>query len=115
MTSRALAAQPTPAVRGLVFFGFPLHPAGRPAVDRADHLRTVRQPMLFLQGDRDRLAELDLLRPVCAELGERVTLRVIAGADHGFQVLKRSGRTEDEVLDELADATAAWAAELRPG
>ncbi len=112
MTSRALAAAAAPEVRGLVFFGFPLHPAGRPDVGRANHLRAVQAPMLFLQGDRDRLADLDLLRPVCAELGARATLRVVAGADHGFQVLKRSGRSDDEVLDELAGATATWAAAL---
>lgn len=112
MTSRALAAQAAPTVRGLVFFGFPLHSVGRPGVERAEHLSAVRQPMLFLQGDRDRLAELDLLRPICHQLGARATLRVISGADHGFQVLKRSGRTQDEVLDELADATAAWAAAI---
>ena len=70
--------------------------------------------MLFLQGDRDRLAELDLLRPVCRGLGDRATLRVIAGADHGFHVLKRSGRDDAEVLGELADATAAWATDLEP-
>ncbi len=112
MTSRAVASKSPPRLRGLVFFGFPLHPAGRPGVERADHLRQVRAPMLFLQGDRDRLADLDLLRPICDELAGRATLRVIAGADHGFHVLKRSGRTDDEVLDELADATAAWAAGL---
>ena len=115
MTSRAVAAEPPPRVRGLVFFGFPLHPAARPGVERADHLRAVRPPMLFLSGDRDRLAELDLLRPVCAGLGDRATLRLIAGADHGFHVLKRSGRNDAEVLDELADATAAWATDLAAG
>ncbi len=112
MTSRAVAAGLAERLRGLVFFGFPLHPAGRPGIERADHLSAVSPPMLFLQGDRDRLADLDLLRPVCAALGDRATLRVIVGADHGFQVLKRSGRTDDEVLDELADASAAWAARL---
>ena len=113
MTSRAVAAEPAERLRGLVFFGFPLHPAGRPGVERAEHLRAVNRPMLFLQGDRDALAGLELLRPVCDGLGERATLQVIAGADHGFHVLKRSGRTDAEVLDELADATAAWSAGLR--
>jgi predicted alpha/beta-hydrolase family hydrolase len=112
MTSRAVAAEPATHLRGIVFFGFPLHPAGRPSVERADHLISVRLPMLFLQGDRDRLAELDLLSPVCDELGERATLHRIAGADHGFHVLKRFGRTDDEVLTELAATTAAWAATL---
>ena len=112
MTSRAVAERAPEALRGLVFFGFPLHPAGKPGVERADHLRRVAAPMLFLQGDRDRLAELELLRPICDELGERAVLRVVAGADHGFHVLKRSGRSDDEVLDELARATASWAASL---
>ena len=79
MTSQAAAEAPLPGVRGLVFFGFPLHPAGRPSTERADHLGTVRLPMLFLQGERDELAELDLLRPVCAGLGERATLARGAG------------------------------------
>ncbi len=108
MTSSACAADPLPGVRGLVFFGFPLHPAGRPSTGRADHLASVRVPMLFLQGTRDALADLELLKPVCAALAPRASLRVIEGADHGFRVLKRSGRTDAEVLDELADATRAW-------
>jgi predicted alpha/beta-hydrolase family hydrolase len=112
MTSRAVAAERPAGLRGLVFFGFPLHPAGRPGVDRADHLSAVRLPMLFLQGDRDALSNLDLLRPVCAALGGQATLRVVAGADHGFHVLKRSERDDAEVLDELADRTVAWAAGL---
>jgi predicted alpha/beta-hydrolase family hydrolase len=114
MTSRAIAGEASPGLRGLVFFGFPLHPAGRPGVERADHLDNVRLPMLFLQGDRDRLADLDLLGPVCRRLGDRALLRIVAGADHGFHVLKRSGRTDAEVLGELADATAGWAARLSP-
>ncbi len=114
MASRAVAGDPPPGLRGLVFFGFPLHPAGRPGVERADHLDAVRLPMLFLQGDRDRLADLDLLGPVCRRLGDRAFLRVIAGADHGFHVLKRSGRTDAEVLGELADAAAGWANGLSP-
>ncbi len=114
MTSRAVAAKAPPGLRGLVFFGFPLHPAGRPGVERADHLAAVRLPMLFLQGDRDRLADLDLLAPVCRRLGGRAELRIIAGADHGFHVLKRSGRSDADVLGELADATADWAGGLQP-
>jgi len=108
MTSTAAAEEPLPGVRGLVFFGFPLHPAGRPGTARGDHLDAVTVPMLFLQGTRDRLADLDLLRPICDRLGDRATLRVIDGADHGFHVLKRSGRTDDEVLDQLADLAAEW-------
>jgi predicted alpha/beta-hydrolase family hydrolase len=108
MTSLATAQEPLPGVRGLVFFGFPLHPAGKPGVERAEHLTRVALPMLFLQGTRDKLAELELLTPICGELPDTATLERIEGADHGFHVLKRSGRTDDEVLDELADRTRAW-------
>jgi hypothetical protein len=108
MTSRAAAEEPLPGVRGLVFLGFPLHPAGRPSVARASHLERVGVPMLFLQGTRDTLADLALLRPVLDRLGPRATLRVIEHADHMFHVSKRSGRTDDEVLDALADGVAAW-------
>lgn len=112
MTSEALAEGEVEAkvVRGVVFLGFPLHPAGKPATERAEHLASVALPMLFLQGTRDKLAGLDLLRPVVTTLGARATLHVVDGADHGFHVLKRSGRTDDDVLDELADVTAGWMA-----
>jgi predicted alpha/beta-hydrolase family hydrolase len=113
MTSLAAAEAPLAGVRGLVFFGFPLHPAGRPSSERADHLDQVDLPMLFLQGERDKLAELELLRPVCARLGARATLHEIPSADHGFHVPKRSGRTDAEVLDDLARTVAAWALPLR--
>jgi len=93
-----------------VFPGFPLHPAGKPATARAVHLAAVTVPMLFLQGTKDRLADLDLLRPVCAERGAR--LHEIDQADHAFHVPKRSGRTEADVIGELARVTAAWAADL---
>lgn len=109
MTSTAASGEALPGVRGLVFFGFPLHPPGRPGTGRGDHLAAVEVPMLFLQGTRDPLADLDLLRPVLRPLGDRATLHVVEGADHSFGVLKRSGRTGDEVLDELADATVAFA------
>lgn len=112
MTANAFAAEPLVGVRGLVFFGFPLHPAGRPSTERAAHLAAVGVPMLFLQGTRDALAGLDLLTPICADLGTLATLRVIEAADHGFHVLKRSGRTDPDVLDELAGATCAWARTL---
>ena len=112
MTSLAAAQAELSTVRGLVFFGFPLHPAGKPASERADHLQEVGRPMLFLQGTRDRLADLALLRPVCERLGERAVLRVSEGADHSFHVLKRSGRSDDGVLDELAESVANWASSL---
>jgi predicted alpha/beta-hydrolase family hydrolase len=109
MTSLAAAEAPLPSVRGLVFAGFPLHPAGRPGTERAAHLAQVELPMLFLQGTRDHLAELALLRPICEGLGARATLYVVEGADHGFAVLRRSGRSAEDVLRELAEAVAAFA------
>lgn len=112
MTTRAAAAEPLPGVRGFVFVGFPLHPAGQPAISRAAHLAQVPLPMLFLQGTRDALADLELMRGVCARLGARATLRVVEGADHAFHVLKRSGRNDAEVLEELAAAVPAWAESL---
>jgi uncharacterized protein len=108
MTSRAAALEALDGVRGLVFLGFPLHPAGRPAITRADHLAQVPLPMLFVQGDRDALADLERLRPVLAHLGRRATLHVLAGADHSCHVLKRSGRTDEQTLDDLADVVAGW-------
>ncbi len=108
MTSQAQAAAPLPGVRGLVFLGFPLHPAGKPGQTRAQHLRDVQVPMLFLQGTRDKLAELDQLLPACAGLGDRATLRLFEDADHSFHVPARSGRTDAQVRDEMLDALAAW-------
>lgn len=108
MTSRAQAERGLEGIEGLVFLGFPLHPAGKPAQERAEHLSGVHAPMLFLQGTRDRLAELDLLRPVCAALGDRADLHIEEGADHSFHVLKRSGRTDEEVLDSLATKVVQW-------
>jgi len=108
MTSRAAAQAPLEGVRGLVFVGFPLHPAGHPGVSRAEHLARVTVPLLFLQGTRDALADLGLLLPVLERLGPSATLRVIEGADHMFHVLKRSGRSDAQVLDELALAVAQW-------
>jgi len=109
MSSQAAAQGLLDGVRGLVFFGFPLHPPKQPSAKRAEHLFQVTVPMLFLQGTRDELADLNLLRPVCAKLGARATLHVIDTADHSFHLLKKSGRSDDEVLRELAEATAAWA------
>ena len=109
MTSEAAAEQPLEGVCGLVFFGFPLHPPNRPGTKRAEHLARVTVPMLFLQGTRDTLADLKLLRPICAKLKERATLHVIETADHSFHVLKKSGRSDEEVMRELAETTAGWA------
>jgi predicted alpha/beta-hydrolase family hydrolase len=108
MTSLAAAQNMLDGVRGLVFFGFPLHPPNQPGTKRAEHLRDVKQPMLFLQGTRDAFADLKLLRPICAELGPRATLHVIETADHSFHVLKASGRADADVLQELAQTAAAW-------
>jgi uncharacterized protein len=112
MTSQAQAAQPLPGVRGLVFVGFPLHPAGKPASARAEHLAQAAVPMLFLQGTRDALADLALMRTVVGKLGQRATLHVVEGADHAFHVLVRSGRNDAQVIDELADAIVVWIGEL---
>lgn len=109
MTSQAAAQHPMDGVRGLVFFGFPLHPPNQPGTKRADHLAKVAMPMLFLQGTRDTLADLKLLRPVCTKLGSRATLHVLETADHSFHVLKRSGKSDPEVLRELAEKAASWA------
>jgi len=111
MSSQAQAREPLPGVRGLVFLGFPLHPPGRPATSRADHLDDVLIPMLFLQGSRDEFAGLDLLKPVVKRLRARATLHVIEGGDHSFKVLKRTGRTDAEVMSELADTITDWTGE----
>ena len=108
MTSQAQASAALPDVRGLAFLGFPLHPAGKPSSERATHLADVTLPMLFLQGTRDALAELSLLKPVVKGLGSRATLHLLDAADHSFHVLKSSGRTDRAVLDEALDAFAAW-------
>src|SRR6516165_11413176 len=102
MTSQAAAQGLLPGVRGLVFFGFPLHPPKAPGTKRAAHLSKVTTPMLFLQGSRDTLADLTLLRPIIQKLGVLATLHVIESADHGFHVPKRSGKTDEDVLRELA-------------
>ena len=110
MTSLAQAKQPLAGVRGLAFFGFPLHPAGKPSIERAAHLTEIDVPMLFLQGTRDKLAELELLKPVIAGLGERATLHMVEGADHSFHVPARSGRSDDDVIHEMLDAFVEWIA-----
>jgi uncharacterized protein len=113
MTSQAVAQRPLDGVQGLVFFGFPLHPPKRPSTKRADHLAKVTVPMLFLQGTRDDLADLDLLRPVCAKLGPLATLSVVEGADHSFRMLKRSGTSDTAVLQQLVQTVASWTEKIR--
>ena len=108
MTSQAQALAPLPEVRGVVFFGFPLHPAGKPSAERGDHLANVKVPMLFLQGTRDALAELDLSQPLVKTLSRHATLKLAEDADHSFHVPARSGRKDPEVRSELLDFAAAW-------
>lgn len=112
MTSQAAADGLLPGVRGVVFFGFPLHAPNKPGTKRAEHLKHVTVPMLFLQGTRDTLADLTLLRPICTDLGPRARLHVIETADHSFHVLVKSGKSDGEVLRELARTTAAWALKI---
>ena len=112
MTSQAAAKSLLGPVKGLVFFGFPLHPPNRPGTKRAEHLARVNVPMLFLQGTRDTLADLALLRPVCEQLGSHATLHIIQEGDHSFHVLKKTGKTDAEVMKELAETTACWADQL---
>ena len=111
MTSQAAAKGPLDGIHGIAFFGFPLHAIGKPGAERADHLNDVEVPMLFLQGSRDRLADLELLEPVIRRLGDRATLHVVEEADHSFHVPARSGRSDADVLDEISRRTASWAAE----
>ncbi len=108
MTSQAQAQHPLPSVQGLVFLGFPLHAAGKPSADRAAHLKQIRVPMLFLQGSRDTLADLSLMRPAIAALGSSAELMVFEAADHSFHVPVRSGKTDAQIMASLLDALAAW-------
>jgi predicted alpha/beta-hydrolase family hydrolase len=112
MTSLAAAEAPLDDVRGLIYFGFPLHAAGKPSTNRGNHLFDIKLPMLFLQGSRDALAGLTLLRPLCARLGKRAELFIIDGGDHSFHLLKSSGRSDDQVLEETAAKVASWIAHL---
>ncbi len=112
MTSTAASESPLENVRGLVFFAFPLHQPRRPDTKRADHVSAIKVPMLFLSGTRDQLAELDLLQPVCRKLGELATLHLLDTADHGFRILKRSRRLEEDVFAEMARVTSEWASGL---
>lgn len=112
MTSKAAAAEALPDVLGLAFFGFPLHAPGKVSDERGAHLTDVGLPMLFLQGTRDKLADLTLLEPLLARVRPRPTLHVVQEADHGFHVPKRTGRTDDDVLAELCSTLAAWTDEV---
>jgi len=112
MTSLAAAEDLLPGVRGLIFFGFPLHPPKQPSLKRAGHLQRVKLPMLFLQGARDDLADLTLLRPVCEQLGALATLHIVEGADHSFHVLKKSGTTDELVRKQLSQVAAEWCSRI---
>ena len=109
MTSQAQAATALPGVKGLAFLGFPLHPAGAPSDERAKHLFDVAVPMLFLQGTRDTLADLTLLKPLVKRLGKRATLELIEDGDHSFHVPARTGRKDEQVRGAMLDVFAAWA------
>jgi predicted alpha/beta-hydrolase family hydrolase len=114
MASQAQATSELAGVRGLAFLGFPLHPAKKPSVERARHLADVGLPMLFVQGTRDALAELSLLRDVADHLGPRATLQLIEGADHSFHVPARSGRTDADIRREIADVISRWIDQVVP-
>jgi uncharacterized protein len=108
MTSLTARQETLEDVRGLIFFGFPLHAAGRPSAERGRHLSELKLPLLFLQGSRDALADLKLLKPLCSRMGKRAELFVIEGGEHSFHMLKSSRRSDDEVLDEVARKAASW-------
>ena len=108
MTSQAQADEPLPGVLGLAFLGFPLHPAGKPGIERAEHLARIDVPMLFVSGDHDALAEVDLLKPVVAGLGDRATLHLVEHADHSFKVAAKSGRTPADAEAEALGALTEW-------
>jgi predicted alpha/beta-hydrolase family hydrolase len=108
MTSTAAARETLPGVQGIVFFGFPLHAPGKPGRERGDHLFEVKVPMLFLQGSRDKLADLHLLEPLCADIGKNAHLYILADADHSFKVPKRTGKTDHEIFVELAQTVRSW-------
>ncbi|NIR49555.1 alpha/beta hydrolase [candidate division KSB1 bacterium] len=112
MTSNAAASEAIPDVKGIVFFGFPLHAPGKPSSERGNHLFEVTVPMLFLQGTRDKLADLDYLKPLCDKLDMQAKLHIVEGADHSFRLPKKLNRTEDDVFAELAETVLHWAAKL---
>ena len=107
MCSQAFSDDPPQGVHGLIFLGWPLHPAGKPGTERAEHLPQVKVPMLFLQGSRDKLAEPDLLEPIVRKL-PTATLHFVKGADHGFGVRKMDGRSPEEIFEELTDNFCEW-------
>jgi uncharacterized protein len=108
MTSTAASETPIENVHGLVFFAFPLHPAGEPNTKRAEHLSRVTVPMLFLSGTRDDLCTIDLMQPICKQLGKRATLHLLDTADHGFRTLKRTRKSKEDVFVEMARACREW-------
>jgi len=108
MSSLAAAKEPLDGVRGLIFFGFPLHAAGRPGAERGEHVAGINLPMLFLQGSRDALAELKWLKPLCAKIRKRAELYIVEGGDHSFHLLKSAKRSDDEALDAVVDKAASW-------
>ena len=110
MTSQAQAASPLSGVRGLVFLGFPLHPAGRASEERGKHLFEVRIPMFFMQGTRDQLADLPLVQALVGRLGGWATLKLLEDADHSFHVPARTGRKDSEIITEMLDAMTGWIA-----
>jgi predicted alpha/beta-hydrolase family hydrolase len=112
MTSVAYSESPIESVEGLAFLGFPLHAPGREGVIRGEHLKQVDIPMLFLQGTRDKLANLELLGPLCDSLGSKTTLHILESGDHSYKPLKRSGRTFDEVMTEAETTLTTWVEEL---
>ena len=113
ISSHIAADNPPPELKGLVFLGYPLHAAKQPAVKRAEHLSRIRIPMLFLQGTRDDLADLTLLTPIVTQIGPSATMHIVEGGNHSFKVLKQSGRTDDEVMAELADTIVTWSADIQ--
>jgi hypothetical protein len=113
MTSLAASEELLPEVQGIIFLGFPLHPPGSPSAERAVHLSNVTVPMLFLQGTRDKLANLELLKPVIKRLGKRASLHIVEGGDHSFHILRSTGLSDDDVLNNLADAANQWTTNIK--
>lgn len=108
MTSLAAAESPIPSAQGLVFFAFPLHPSGKPSVERAAHLGSIHQPMLFLSGTRDKLLSVELFKPVAKKLGSLAKVHYLDTADHGYKTLKRTRKSKEDVFAEMARVTRQW-------